>query len=280
MKVVERTDSFLTRRPLVAFFGLSILLFLPLFVAAGTAFTLEAPGWLQYLTQALSSWSPNFAAIIVTGAVSGRAGIRKLLSGFLNWRVKPVWYLVAVVLPIALGYAVAGIYYLMAGRPPGVLASFTVTIVLGTVLGHLFRGPLGEEAGWRGFALPRLQARHSALKSSLILGLLVVVWHTPTFFIQGLAGAALLLFIGSFAVALVSFVVVMTWLYNHTGGSLLLATLMHLAFNVAVTLSVMPLEVQMTILAGLYLVLALVVTLVTGPGSLAPESEPGFGKTA
>ena len=265
--------TLLTRRPLTVFFALSILLFLPLFALAGVAVLLEAPAWLQYLTQALSSWSPSFAALIVTSGTGGRAGVRKLLSGFLKWRVRPIWYGVAIAVPIALGFSVAGIYALLAGRPPGVLAGFTVPTLLGTVLNHLFRGPLGEELGWRGFALPRLQARHSALKSSLILGGGVVVWHIPTFFIQGLSGTALLTFMASFIVALISFVVVMTWLYNRTGGSLLLAVLMHLAFNVALTLSIVPLQTQMAILAVLYVVLAGVLTLIGGPSR--PRSRPG-----
>jgi membrane protease YdiL (CAAX protease family) len=273
----EHKTNIFARRPLGTFFVLSILLFLPLFVAAGIAFTLKAPGWLQYLTQALSSWSPNLAAIIVTGAVSGGEGVRTLLSGFLKWRVRPAWYLIAIAVPIALGFVVAGIYYLLAGRPPGVLASFTVVTFLGTVMNHLFRGPLGEEAGWRGFALPRLQARYSALKSSLILGLVMVVWHIPTFFIQGLSGGKLLILIASFVVALMSFTVMMTWLYNNTQGSLLLTVLMHLAFNVALTLSVVPLEVQMAILAGSYLILALVLTLVAGPNTLSRQSEKVTG---
>jgi membrane protease YdiL (CAAX protease family) len=275
--MTEHKINIFARRPLGTFFVLSILLFLPLFVAAGIAFTLKAPGWLQYLTQALSSWSPNFAAVIVTGAIGGGAGVRKLLSGFLKWRVRPAWYLIAIAVPIALGLVVAGIYYLLAGRPPGVLTSFTVVTFLGTVMDHLFRGPLGEEAGWRGFALPRLQARYSALKSSLILGLAVVVWHVPTWFIQGLSGGKLLIFIASFVAALMSFTVVMTWLYNNTQGSLLLAVLMHLAFNVALTLSVVPLEVQMAILAGSYLILALVLTLVAGPNTLSRQSEKVTG---
>jgi len=271
--MAERKGNILRRRPLVAFFVLSILLFVPLFAAAGVAFTLEAPSWLQYLTQALSSWSPNLAAVIVTAAIGGSAGVRELLSGFLKWRVRLVWYLIAIVVPIALGFAVARIYYLLASRPAGVLSSFNLTTFLGTVLNHLFRGPLGEEVGWRGFALPRLQARYSALKSSLILGFVVVVWHVPTFFIQGLSGTALLVFIISFVVALMSFTVVMTWLYNHTGSSLLLATLMHLSFNVALTLAVVPLEMQVAIVAGLYLVLALVVTLVARPNRLLQQTQ-------
>ena len=229
------------------------------------------------IAESQSSWSPNLAAIIVTGAISGGEGVRKLLSGFLKWRVRPAWYLVAIAVPMALGLVVAGIYTLLAGRPPGVLASFTAVTFLGTVMNHLFRGPLGEEAGWRGFALPRLQARYSALKSSLILGLVVVVWHVPTWFIQGLSGGKLLIFIASFVAALMSFTVVMTWLYNNTQGSLLLAVLMHLAFNVALTLSIVPLEVQMAILTGSYLTLALILTLVTGPDTLSRQSEKVTG---
>jgi membrane protease YdiL (CAAX protease family) len=146
----------------------------------------------------------------VTSAIGGGAGVRKLLSGFLKWRGRRVWYLVAIAVPLALGFAVAGIYHPSAGRPSDVLASFTVWTLLGTVLNPLFRGPLSEEAGWRGLALPRLQERYSALKSSLILGLLVVVWHIPTFFIQGFSGGELLVFIASFVVVLLSFTVVMT----------------------------------------------------------------------
>jgi hypothetical protein len=74
-------------------------------------------------------------------------------------------------------------------------------------------------------------------------------------------------------VALMSFTVVMAWLYNNTQGSLLLAVLMHLAFNVALTLSVVPLEVQMAILAGLCFIFALVVTLIAGPDNLSKRSE-------
>jgi membrane protease YdiL (CAAX protease family) len=264
--VIQR-KSILARRPLAAFFALSITLFLPLFAAAGVAVMLNAPAWLQYLTQALSSWSPTFAALIVVAANRGGAGIRALLSAFLRWRVRPVWYAVALGVPVAVGFAVAGIYWLWAGRSSPVLAPLTWATLLSVVPNHLFRGPLGEEAGWRGFALPRLQERHSALKSSLILGGVVAAWHIPTFFIQGLAGTELIVFVVAFVVALLSYTVVMTWLYNHTGGSLLLATLMHLAFNVALTFSVVPLQIQIAILAGLYLVFALVVAVAAGPDS-------------
>jgi len=263
--VGDQKPRLLARRPLASFFALSILFFLPLFAAAGVAVTLNAPVWLQYLTQALSAWSPTMAAMIVTAALNGSAGVRALLIGFAKWRVKPIWYLFAAALPIAIGYAAAGIYALIVGPTPGMIVPLTAPALLVTVLNHLFRGPLGEEAGWRGFALPRLQARYTPFRSSLILGLGMLVWHIPTFFIQGLSGTALLLFMVSFAVALLSFTIVMTWLFNHTGGSLLLAALMHLSFNVSLSVVAIPLQTQLAIVAGLYLVLAAIVTLLPAP---------------
>jgi hypothetical protein len=106
--MVGKGPNIVSQRPLAAFFVLSIVLFLPLFAAAGVAVMLEAPAWLQYLTQALSSWSPTFSALIVTGATSGGRGVRQLLSGFRIWRTRPVWYLVAILVPVVLGLAVAG----------------------------------------------------------------------------------------------------------------------------------------------------------------------------
>ncbi len=71
----EAKPSIFHRRPLLSFFGLSILLFIPFFVLAGIAFTVETPSWIQYPTQALSSWSPTFAALIVTAAINGRVAL-------------------------------------------------------------------------------------------------------------------------------------------------------------------------------------------------------------
>jgi hypothetical protein len=135
-------------RPLLSFFLLSILLFIPLFALAGIAFTLEAPPWIQYLTEALSSWSPIFAALIVTAAIAGRVAVRALVRGFGKWRVGFVWYLVAIGLPIAIGFAGVGLYVsLSLTTTTNVMISFTLPAFLVMVLGHLFRGPLGEEAG-------------------------------------------------------------------------------------------------------------------------------------
>jgi membrane protease YdiL (CAAX protease family) len=97
-------------------------------------------------------------------------------------------------------------------------------------------GPIGEEFGWRGFALPQLLRRWSPLAASLVLGAVWGVWHLPTFFIASLPQSRLsfpLFVLNSIALS-----VIMTWLYLRTGGDLLLMILVHLMANDCTTLGV------------------------------------------
>lgn len=90
-------------------------------------------------------------------------------------------------------------------------------------------GPLGEEFGWRGFALPFLLRRRPPLAAALILGVVWAFWHLPTFFIPTLSQSRV-----SFLVFLpnsIALSVIMTWLYRRTGGDLLLMILVHLMAN-------------------------------------------------
>jgi uncharacterized protein len=91
-------------------------------------------------------------------------------------------------------------------------------------------GPIGEEFGWRGFALPRLLERHSALKSSLMLGLIHAIWHLPLFFIPGMPQKQLSFPV--FTLGVISIASFDTVLYLRTGANLLLAILVHLMANV------------------------------------------------
>ena len=80
-------------------------------------------------------------------------------------------------------------------------------------------GPMGEEPAWRGYAVPQLQARRSPLRSAVILGLVVTLWHLPIVVIES---GSYFYTANSFAIALVY-----VWLFNRTGGSVLLTLLMH-----------------------------------------------------
>ena len=151
------------------------------------------------------------------------------------WRVGARWYAVALLL-IPAAYLLGTLVY------PGALASFTavpaarwiVEYVIVFTLGGIIGGPLFEEPGWRGFALPRMQGRLGPLGASLGLGVIWAGWHFPQFLMPESAtqnGGSDLATIAIFVLTVVSICVVMTWVFNQTGGSLFLAILVHSSVN-------------------------------------------------
>jgi membrane protease YdiL (CAAX protease family) len=182
-------------------------------------------------------FGPSLAALIVTAATAGKPGVKQLLWRLVQWRVDVRWYLF-----VFLG--IPAIYISGIALVPGALASFKPPSLEGLLVFPglvaflyvlVFAGPLFEEPGWRGFALPRMQPRWGPLIGSIILGLLWAGWHfteyaaNPEF--AAANGGLTAQGIAVFVIAVVSFSVVITWVFNNTQGSVLLAILTHTAIN-------------------------------------------------
>jgi len=144
----------------------------------------------------------------------------------LRWRVGWRWYAIALGLPLAVVLG-ATTLNLGLGAPSSALDDldpwYVLVLVFAVRLINPLDGPLGEEPGWRGFALPRLQDGRSPLHASLILGLLVAGWHLPLVFLPGEELAPVLL------LATVAVTFVYTWIFNHTGGSACMTLVTHAA---------------------------------------------------
>lgn len=180
---------------------------------------------------------PLLAAMIVTALTSGRAGIQELAGRMFRWRVNSVWHLIAWFGPVALFAIAAIIVQVVSGTWP-VLSRFGQTeeypqlpLLVYWVAALVFYG-WGEETGWRGFALPRLQNRHNALAATFILSLFWALWHLPLFwFIDGFMrmgmGGAMGWYFSIFLGA-----VLLTWLYNSTQGSILIVAVFHAMVNI------------------------------------------------
>jgi len=182
---------------------------------------------------------PTLAAFIMTSVTGGRSGVLRLLRRCVLWRVGLQWYLFALLgIPaiILLSFLVlpGGIAAFRAPAPALVLSYLASYIVI-----FLVGGPLFEEPGWRGFALPRLQQRSGALVGSLILGVLWSLWHLPLFlFVPGYDGAGsgfagISIPFAEFVISIVAGTCIITWVFNNTRGSLLLAMLLHASVNTA-----------------------------------------------
>jgi len=221
-------------RALVVFFALAYALswswVIPL--AAAHQIVRRGEGWPTHYP---ALFGPAIAAVAVTAWTMGRPGVRDLLARMVRWRVPLRWWLVAVSPAVFLGLAL--IAMIAAGKTlPGVAEfgqfSGIPAIGLVAVLLLIFVGAVGEEAGWRGYALPRLQRRFSPLTSSVILAVLWFGWHVPQFFvIATYRDFAPFQYVGFF-LGLTCGAVVLTWLYNRSGGSILLVAIWHGLFNV------------------------------------------------
>jgi membrane protease YdiL (CAAX protease family) len=216
-------------------------------------------------------FGPAFAAIIVSALTDGKPGPRDLLGRLVRWRVGARWYAVALGLPVVLALTAAGLHLLLGAQTS---LDFGGLSVLNFVVFVLI---VGEELGWRGYALPRILAQRSALAASLILGVLWVAWHLPTFFVPGAPQYGLPF--SAFVLLTVAYSVVIGWVYVHTRGSVLIASLMHGAINLSQGFFLGGVNPARTywLLAGVYGMAALVVALVFG-ASLSrnhrAESEP------
>jgi uncharacterized protein len=248
------------QRYLIAYFALVL-------ASAGVAalLLLAFPGVLPTLPiLLLASWMPNVVGVAVTGKAGGRAGLRELFGRAVRWRFGIGWYAAALLLPIAAVLLAIGLGGLLGLDAPRAITDASVLIPL--FLFNVLAGPLGEELGWRGTALPRLLARWSALISSLVLGILWWTFHTPGFvlglFSPGFTPLGAL-------VGAIALTVLITWMFNNTGGSLIPGSLMHLSINfvtAASGVSESPLLYGLTV--GGLVIVAVGVVLVYGPSHL------------
>ena len=188
------------------------------------------PGGFVSLLVILGGFGPLFSALAMTAYESGRRGLVFLLGQAFVWRVRLRWYAAALLLPVALRFAVILLHILKGGSFPGltdvdrwlaVPTTFAFVLLLG--------GPLGEEVGWRGFSQPRLQTKLGILQASIMIGLASALWHLPLFLIPSTVQSHLP--VGLFIVRSVALAVISGWIWNRSGRSLLLVLLFHASLN-------------------------------------------------
>jgi membrane protease YdiL (CAAX protease family) len=247
--ISDRFD-WLRRRSLVAFFALAFFISwaieIPLALTIRGYWRSNLPFSLHYL----AGYGPMLSAIIVTALTGGKTGVKTLFKRIARWRVKPIWWLVAIspmVVFLLVGiFQFSGLYIRMYGLGVQNLRDFLSFVIEGQKTSLLDLGwvnflpglglfalpmwlltfGIGEETGWRGFALHRLQEKHNPLTASFILWLFWALWHLPLFFYT--YGLSIL---PGFLAGLLSGAIALTWLYNGTGGSIFMTAIWHSAFN-------------------------------------------------
>ena len=274
--------GWLRRYPVLSGFVLMFLCTWPVDLWAAAS----SRGWVSHPVPAvlpiLVGYGFVVAALVMTAIVDGRVGVGALLRRFLVWRVGVLWYVVLIAGPVVVDLAAIALDALVTGAVPAfdqpfARRNFGPSLGLWVALPVFFLFGLltnGEEIGWRGYALPRLQARHSALVASLVVGTVWAVWHVPKFLTSGSAQdyPFWLFLIDTLAKA-----ILYSWVFNSTGGSLLTVTVLHASFNTsAVFLPVLPAVAGdhrlFMITVALRCLIAVLVVIVAGPARLTRPS--------
>jgi membrane protease YdiL (CAAX protease family) len=268
--ILTTIKAFIKRHPVLTYYVLTFAIWwgglLMLIGPGGFLGTTEPSEELLPFVYMAVLAGPSVAGILLTGLVSGRAGLREVLSRLLRWRAGARWYAVALLTAPLL--MMATLFALWLTSPvflPGIFASddkasiLLIGLVAGLAVGFF------EELGWTGFAAPRLRLRYGVFATGLIVGLLWGAWHFPLF--SGSDSGALpqaLFLAGLLFSFLPAFRVLMVWVYDRT-GSLLVAMLMHASLT-ASTLILQPLATGVPLLtydlvlaAALWVVVAAVV---------------------
>lgn len=233
------------RHPLIAFFVIAFsgtwIAFLPLVLAQNgmslLPYTIPEIGpyppsyWFAALGALLG---PTLASFTVTAITTGKAGVQQLLRRYVIWRVGLRWYLLVLV-GVPLLQLVCSSLFLGIAPLTALIQQWPLyfTTFLPNVLIIFVAVQIWEEGGWSGYAVPNLQKRFGALRATFILGPLWALWHLPVFFVPGQIFdqkvGAITMVVQMVLMIIVAILtrIIMTWVFNNTKGSILIAILLH-----------------------------------------------------
>ena len=248
-------------------FFISWVLWIPMIFVGAENFFLRVGG----------TYGPLIAALLVTGKREKRSGVKTLLMPLLHWRVPIFWYLFTLFSTAI--FTLLSIWIYQKSQHTSLVFNDIreIYLVIPVALYILVFSVLGEETGWRGYALPRLQHKYGALVASIIIGLIWGVWHLPLFFIDGNFHKLIPFWL--FLVQEVSLSIVLTWIFNRTGGSLLLIHLFHTASNTTIgVLPILPSDTHddtlpLFILCALLVLFSIIIVMSGGLSKTTIEVE-------
>lgn len=224
---------------------------------------------INVLIGILGTIGPTLAAFIVTAFSEGKPGVKTLWKRFWNRNISLKWLVMILLFYDTFRLIANLIVRAVDGQAyPIVDPSTPLWMSIPALVAAFISSGMGEEFGWRGYALPRFQARWSALTSSIVLGIIWMSWHVPFFFTPGLP-----LYQRNFwqwAPWLLMSSILQTWFFNNTNGSVLAAALFHATMNSS--LVILPTMDSLWYYYGILLLVVIVLVIFFGPKNLVKQS--------
>jgi uncharacterized protein len=181
----------------------------------------------------VAAYAPTLAAVATATLLDGAAACRALFAGLLR-PFHLAWLAVAALIAPALALALT-----LLARPGSAGWPVTPHMIVFALPAVLFAtpqiltntGPLGEELGWRGYALPRLLLVSNAFLAAMVLGAIWTLWHVPAFFVAGIMGQSLSGF-GWWSLDTFALSITVTWIFLRANGNVFVAGIVpHFVIN-------------------------------------------------
>jgi len=230
-----QNSRFIKRHPIAAYYVLALafswLVELPLVAVKQGWINLKVPFAIHYL----ASFGPAMASVLVTAVITGSKGLRELWGRITRWRVGRMWVVFSIFSPLAMFAVSILVVRLVKGNWPDLRLlgqpNYLPYLGAGVVFLWLVSFGFGEEIGWRGFVLPRLQNTMSVSKATLLLALMWALWHMPAFLYLDTLRQMGWIILPGFLIGVLFAAVVFTWIYNGTDGSILYVAVWHGLFD-------------------------------------------------
>ena len=239
---------------------LTYLLFWVLFSITGLTVYLKAPEIVQTVMQNVCAWTSTFVLLIWFKKFYPNETIK----GYLKRQFQKTTiqnFAIPTLLQILIITLATIIFYFINGEPLKNITFIRTATILPMVLIFITSGPMGEELGWRGYALNEFQKKYSPLISSLFIGLLWGFWHFPLWIITGLTGYDLLFYSASFMLGIISFSVFLTYFYNKK-KNIIVAVWIHFLFNMLLQIVIIEDYRFLFFVSVMYLISSICIVLI------------------
>jgi len=223
------------KSPLISFVTTSYVIFFVLFMIIGMSIVFGAPESITNILQIISAWSSTFAFVLLFKKIYPGLRLKDFVKEQFAPKIRLSVLSIAVMIQVAI-IAVTIFLLSITNDTQNLALSFTgLGLLFFAFIDTLVRGPLGEELGWRGYALNELKKKYSPLKSALLVGILWGFWHTPLWFASGYTGVNLFKYIVLFMIGIISFSIIVTLFYN-LNKNLVIPIIIHQLFNFSLVL--------------------------------------------
>jgi membrane protease YdiL (CAAX protease family) len=253
----EKTE----RAKLVKFFIYSYLLLWVGIAFIGFLNFVGAPKLIQDIMKNVAAWAPTYAILILYKSLYPNVKFKDYLKDNFLRKIKPHSFINSLLLQVLILSIVILIFLLLSGTKFSSLEFIALQSIIPIFLINLTSGPIGEELGWRGYALNKLQEKYSPLIASIILGLLWGFWHLPLWFLSGYTGLQLIYYIIAFLIAVISLSVITTYFYNKS-KNILIAMWIHFWFNFLLKIVIFDLLNLLIYMSIVYLNIALLLIFI------------------